>query len=233
MIAYKYIHLFFFCFGFLNAQNLVSGTVYSDRLENPLPGANVYWLSTNKGTVTDIDGMFSLDSDPTSDRLIISYVGFISDTLTVRGNQRIAHVLQSNESNNLDEIVVSHRKKSSQLSFLSTQNVLNVSSEELLKAACCNLSESFETNPAIDVNFDNALTGVKQVQMMGLPSPYLLFTEENIPIIRGASQVYGLSFTPGTWIESLQITKGAGSVINGYESMTGQINAELKKPLTS
>ena len=69
--------------------------------------------------------------------------------------------------------------------------------------------------------------------MMGLPSPYLLFTEENIPIIRGASQVYGLSFTPGTWIESLQITKGAGSVINGYESMTGQINAELKKPLTS
>ena len=233
MIAYKYIHLFFFCFGFLNAQNLVSGTVYSDRLENPLPGANVYWLSTNKGTVTDIDGMFSLDSDPTSDRLIISYVGFISDTLTVRGNQRIAHVLQSNESNNLDEIVVSHRKKSSQLSFLSTQNVLNVSSEELLKAACCNLSESFETNPAIDVNFDNALTGVKQVQMMGLPSPYLLFTDENIPIIRGASQVYGLSFTPGTWIESLQITKGAGSVINGYESMTGQINAELKKPLTS
>ena len=168
-----------------------------------------------------------------SDQLIISYVGYITDTLTVRGAQRITHILQSKESEDLDEVVVSQRKKSSQLSFLTTQNVLNVSSEELLKAACCNLSESFETNPAIDVNFDNALTGVKQVQMMGLPSPYLLFTEENIPIIRGASQVYGLSFTPGTWIESLQITKGAGSVINGYESMTGQINAELKKPLTS
>ncbi|MEC7454663.1 MAG: Plug domain-containing protein, partial [Bacteroidota bacterium] len=119
------------------------------------------------------------------------------------------------------------------MSFLSAQNVLNVSSDELLKAACCNLSESFETNPAIDVNFDNALTGVKQLKMMGLPSPYLLFTEENIPTIRGASQVYGLSFIPGTWIESLQITKGAGSVINGYESMTGQINSELKKPLSS
>ena len=233
MIRYKYIHVFFFCFGFLNAQNLISGTVYSDSLQNPLPGANVYWLSTEKGTVTDINGMFSLDSYPTSTKLIISYVGFISDTLTVRGTQRVVHVLKSNNSNDLDEIIVSQRKKSSQLSFLSTQNVLNVSSEELLKAACCNLSESFETNPAIDVNFDNALTGVKQVKMMGLPSPYLLFTEENIPIIRGASQVYGLSFTPGTWIESLQITKGAGSVINGYESMTGQINAELKKPLTS
>jgi outer membrane cobalamin receptor len=233
MIMYKYICLILFGFGFVNAQDLVSGTVYGDNPDNPLPGANVYWLSTDKGTVTNIDGKFSLQSDSDSAQLVISYIGFISDTLTVRRAQRIAHVLQSNENEDLDEVVVSQRKKSSQLSFLSTQNILNVSSEELLKAACCNLSESFETNPAIDVNFDNALTGVKQVQMMGLPSPYLLFTEENIPIIRGASQVYGLSFTPGTWIESLQITKGAGSVINGYESLTGQINAELKKPLTS
>ena len=229
----KFFYIILFSFGFVNAQDLVSGTVYGDRPDNPLPGANVYWLLTDKGTVTDIDGKFSILSNPDSTKLIISYVGYISDTLTVRYAQRITHVLQSKENENLDEVVVSQRKKSSQLSFLSTQNVLNVSSEELLKAACCNLSESFETNPAIDVNFDNALTGVKQVQMMGLPSPYLLFTEENIPIIRGASQVYGLSFTPGTWIESLQITKGAGSVINGYESMTGQINAELKKPLTS
>ena len=230
---YKYIYLIFFCCNFINAQDIVSGAVYGDNTDNPLPGANVYWLSSNKGAVTDINGMFSLDSDPASTKLVISYIGYISDTLSVRESRQINHVLQSKESEDLDEVVVSQRKKSSQLSFLSTQNILNVSSEELLKAACCNLSESFETNPAIDVNFDNALTGVKQIQMMGLPSPYLLFTEENIPIIRGASQVYGLSFTPGTWIESLQITKGAGSVINGYESMTGQINAELKKPLTS
>ena len=233
MFMNKLFYIILFCFGFVNAQDLVSGTVYGDSPDNPLPGANVYWLLTDKGTVTDIDGKFSILSNPDSTKLIISYVGYISDTLTVRDAQRITHVLQSKVNEDLDEVVVSQRKKSSQLSFLSTQNVLNVSSEELLKAACCNLSESFETNPAIDVNFDNALTGVKQVQMMGLPSPYLLFTEENIPIIRGASQVYGLSFTPGTWIESLQITKGAGSVINGYESMTGQINAELKKPLTS
>ena len=233
MFMNKLFYIILFCFGFVNAQDPVYGTVYGDSPDNPLPGANVYWLLTDKGTVTDINGKFSILSNPDSTKLIISYVGYISDTLTVRDAQRIIHVLQSKENEDLDEVVVSQRKKSSQLSFLSTQNVLNVSSEELLKAACCNLSESFETNPAIDVNFDNALTGVKQVQMMGLPSPYLLFTEENIPIIRGASQVYGLSFTPGTWIESLQITKGAGSVINGYESMTGQINAELKKPLTS
>ena len=150
-----------FCFGFVNAQYLIPGTVYADNLDNPLPGANVYWLLTDKGMVTDIDGKFSLLSNPDSTKLIISHVGYISDTLTVRDAQRIIHVLQSKENEDLDEVVVSQRKKSSQLSFLSTQNVLNVSSEELLKAACCNLSESFETNPAIDVNFDNALTGVK------------------------------------------------------------------------
>ena len=215
------------------AQNVLSGTVYGDSPDNPLPGANVYWLTSLSGTVTDIDGHFELDKRSTSDKLIISYVGFTTDTLTVGDRTNIDHVLKSDDSANLDEVIVSQRKKTSQLSFLSTQNILNVGSEELLKAACCNLSESFETNPSIDVNFDNAITGVKQVQMMGLPSPYLLFTEENIPFVRGASQVYGLSFTPGTWVESLQITKGAGSVINGYESMTGQINAELKKPFTS
>ncbi len=107
-----------------------------------------------------------------------------------------------------------------------------MNSAELLKAACCNLSESFETNPAIDVNFNDALTGTKQIQMLGLTSPYLLITQENIPMVRGASQAYGLTFTPGTWVESIQITKGAGSVVNGYESISGQINTELVKPLT-
>lgn len=231
-ITFTFI-LFFCCVVLLTAQDVLSGTVFGDRPDNPLPGANVYWLASQSGTVTDIDGHFELDKLSASNKLVISYVGFTTDTLTVGDQMNIDHVLKSDDNGNLDEVIVSQRKKSSQLSFLSTQNILNVGSEELLKAACCNLSESFETNPSIDVNFDNAITGVKQVQMMGLPSPYLLFTEENIPFVRGASQVYGLSFTPGTWVESLQITKGAGSVINGYESMTGQINAELKKPFTS
>jgi outer membrane receptor for ferrienterochelin and colicin len=112
-----------------------------------------------------------------------------------------------------------------------TANTTLVTSKELLKAACCNLAESFETNPSIDVSFSDAITGTKQIKMLGLTSPYLMISEENIPSVRGASQAYGLSFTPGTWIESIQITKGAGSVINGYESISGQINTELLKPL--
>jgi outer membrane receptor for ferrienterochelin and colicins len=116
-------------------------------------------------------------------------------------------------------------------SYRKTTNTATMTSKELLKAACCNLAESFETNPSIDVNFSDALTGTKQIRMLGLTSPYLMITEENIPSVRGASQAYGLSFTPGTWIESIQITKGAGSVVNGYESISGQINTELLKPL--
>ena len=102
----------------------------------------------------------------------------------------------------------------------------------MLKAACCNLSESFETNPSIDVNFSDAISGTKQIKMLGLTSPYILITTENVPPIRGAAQTYGLSFIPGTWVESIQVTKGAGSVTNGFESIAGQINAELVKPLT-
>lgn len=130
----------------------------------------------------------------------------------------------------LEEVVVDKKKKGIQKSLKKTTNTSVVTSKELLKAACCNLAESFETNPSIDVNFSDALTGTKQIKMLGLTSPYLMITEENVPSVRGASQAYGLSFTPGTWIESIQITKGAGSVVNGYESISGQINTEIIKP---
>ncbi|QSW90864.1 TonB-dependent receptor [Flavobacterium endoglycinae] len=132
---------------------------------------------------------------------------------------------------NLEEVKITKKQKGIKKSYTLTANTSLITSKELLKAACCNLAESFETNPSIDVNFSDALTGTKQIKMLGLTSPYLMITEENIPSVRGASQAYGLSFTPGTWIESVQITKGAGSVINGYESISGQINTELLKPL--
>ena len=131
----------------------------------------------------------------------------------------------------LKAVNVQAERKKIQKSLKITTNTTVLTSAELLKAACCNLAESFETNPSIDVSFSDALTGTKQIKMLGLTSPYLMITEENIPLVRGASQTYGLSFTPGTWIESIQITKGAGSVVNGYESISGQINTEIIKPL--
>ncbi|MDY0780254.1 TonB-dependent receptor [Tenacibaculum sp. IB213877] len=193
-------------------------------------GANVYWLNTSVGTTTNEKGWFEIPYKPEYKKLVVSFVGYKTDTIEVNSLKPLHHFIT--EENTLDEVSVTTKKKATAKSYLQTQNVFIVNSDELLKAACCNLAESFETNPSIDVNFSDALTGTKQIQMLGLNSPYLMISQENIPMVRGASQVYGLTFTPGTWIESIQITKGAGSVVNGYESISGQINAELVKPLT-
>lgn len=193
-------------------------------------GANVYWLNTPVGATTNEKGWFTIPYKSSYKKLVVSFVGYKTDTLTITSLEPIHHFLTPD--NGLKEVVLKSKKKATQRSFVATQNVFTVNSAELLKAACCNLAESFETNPSIDVNFSDALTGTRQIQMLGLKSPYLLISQENIPSIRGAAQVFGLTFTPGTWVESIQITKGAGSVINGYESISGQINAELVKPFT-
>ena len=193
-------------------------------------GVTVFWLNTNVGTSTNEKGWFSIPYKEEYKKLVISYVGYRTDTISISSAETIHHFITP--ENELDEVQITSRKEATQKSFLQTANTFTVNSEELLKAACCNLAESFETNPSIDVNFSDALTGTRQIQMLGLKSPYLLITQENIPSIRGAAQVFGLTFTPGTWVESIQVTKGAGSVINGYESISGQINAELVKPFT-
>ena len=229
----KYIILVCFSCGLVFSQDPLKGIIkYQDNNEIiPLVGANVYWSNTTVGTITDAKGTFQLETIAGTNPLVISYLGFKTDTLWV-DSSFISHQMTQKSEEALDEITLQQRRKAIQKSFIETQNILKVSSEELLKAACCNLSESFETNPAIDVNFSDALTGTKQIKMLGLSSPYLLISEENIPMVRGASQAYGLTFTPGTWVESIQISKGAGSVTNGFESIVGQINTELKKPLT-
>ena len=196
-----------------------------------LEGVSVYWLGTALGTVTNKKGWFQLPYQKEHTQLVVSYVGRNTDTLTVKSSKTIHHFLK--ESNSLEEVFLGTRKKSFFKSYLKPINSTEIREAELLKAACCNLSESFETNPSVDVNYTDAVSGNKQIKMLGLRSPYLLITQENIPTVRGASQVYGMSYVPGTWIESIQITKGMGSVVNGFESIAGQINVELQKPSKS
>ena len=218
---------------FLFSQETLTGMIMDKN--NPKDnlgvfGANVYWLNSSTGATTNEKGWFTIPYKKSYKKLVVSYVGYKTDTLNISDLEPIHHFITL--ENELEEVTLKSKKKATQRSFIQTKNVFTVNSAELLKAACCNLAESFETNPSIDVNFSDALTGTRQIQMLGLKSPYLLITQENIPSIRGAGQVFGLTFTPGTWVESIQITKGAGSVINGYESISGQINAELVKPLT-
>src|SRR5690554_3976012 len=179
------------------AQQKISGTIYENTAEEnmPLPGVNVYWADTQIGTVTDFDGKFEIPFEKNNKGLIVSFVGYKTDTIQVKEPARIEHWMVPDSQ--LDAIVLKSRRQTTFKSYLSAQNVINISSAELLKAACCNLAESFETNPAIDVNFADALTGTKHIKMLGLTSPYILITTENVPSIRGASQIYGMSFIPG------------------------------------
>ncbi|QCX37828.1 TonB-dependent receptor [Aureibaculum algae] len=216
----------------LQSQTTIKGMAMiknSQGKTEGLPGATIYWLDTEIGTTTNDKGWFTLKYKPEYTKLVFSFVGYKTDTITVKELKEIHHFMI--EENGLDEIVIQAEKENTSVSYLQSANIVTINEGELLKAACCNLSESFETNPSIDVNFSDALTGTKQIRMLGLTSPYILIAQENIPSVRGASQAYGLTFTPGTWIESIQITKGAGSVVNGYESIAGQINTELRKPL--
>jgi outer membrane receptor for ferrienterochelin and colicin len=225
----KIVFALFFISSFASAQETIKGIV-TDEKKQPLFGVNIAWQNSTSGTKTDENGNFSIEKSAEVSVLEISYEGFETQKIVVSSVENLFIILK--EVNNLKEVTISKTKKSTEHSLYKVANMQTMGQKELLKAACCNLSESFSTNPSIDVNFSDAVTGNRQIKMLGLTSPYILITDENIPSVRGASQAYGLSFVPGTWVESIQITKGAGSVINGYESISGQINYEVLKPAT-
>jgi outer membrane receptor for ferrienterochelin and colicin len=199
--------------------------------DQPLPGANVYWSGTTKGTTTKDNGVFLIDRIPETNRLVISYVGYQADTLTITDQTNVKVELHSEQV--LNEVTVEGWRSTTGIDHSQSINVTVMNEKELFKAACCNLSESFETNPSVDVAFTDAVTGTKQIQMLGLSGPNTMISLENIPGVRGLASSQGIQFIPGTWISSIQVTKGVGSVINGYESIAGQINVEMKKPQES
>jgi outer membrane receptor for ferrienterochelin and colicin len=223
--------LFTISVALLNAQQL-TGVVLEKTDEgmfHPIIGANVYWQNTASGTVTDTSGVFRLPLNNGTNRLVVSYIGYTSDTVTI-GDQSKVNIILKADANTVAEVEVVGERQSTFVNYLSPQKTLVMTEKELFKAACCNLSESFETNPSIDVSFTDAVTGTKQIEMLGLSGTYSQITLENLPAVRGLTSTVGLTYIPGTWIESIQVSKGVGSVANGYESITGQINVELRKP---
>jgi outer membrane receptor for ferrienterochelin and colicin len=197
----------------------------------PLVGVNIYWEGTTLGTSSNEQGMFEIEPTGKTNRLVFSYIGYRNDTVEVSSGKLPLVIMDAKVE--LGEVEVVQRQKSTEISMLSSIKVEQIGEKELCKAACCNLSESFETSPSIDVSFTDAVTGSRQIQMLGLAGPYVQMTRENIPDMRGLASVYGLTLVPGTWIESIQLNKGTGSVVNGYESIAGQINIELRKPEVS
>jgi len=213
---------------------VVSGVVLQDNDNGkfePLSNALVYWAGTKNGVLTDSFGVFNIHVMASNQRLVISYVGYKADTISVANYKDLKIVLAF--KNKLNEVTVFSRPNGTFIPYLSTIRTQVMTGTELLKAACCNLSESFETNPSVDVSFNDAITGSKQIQLLGLSGNYTQLTVENLPGPRGLATPLGLNSIAGPWIESIQLTKGVGSVANGFESIAGQINVELKKPETA
>lgn len=223
------LFLFFFLVsGKICAGNTLTGTV-SDVNGEAIPGANLIWLGSSTGTSTDMEGAFELLREAHESRLIVSYIGYNTDTLTIAPEQEYVDIVLV-EGVSLQEVNVVARKTGLQKIRSSVANADLISKDELFRAACCNLGESFVTNPSVDVNYADAATGAKQIRLLGLSGTYVQLMTENIPDYRGASAPYGLGYVPGPWMQSIQVSKGVSSVKNGYEALTGQINIEFKKP---
>jgi outer membrane receptor for ferrienterochelin and colicins len=223
------------CFFSSTSYSQLKGIIYgySNTKKEIIVGARIALCIDKTGTKSDENGQFEfILPKKLPDTIVVSALGYLSDTIIVDKKDRFISleiILYSDEL--LDEVVVAIKKETHSISRLKTLQIEQISSGELRKAACCNLSESFETNASVDVNITDAVSGAKKIQMMGLDGVYTQIQMENIPYLRGLESSFGLNSISGTWIESIQITKGTGNVVNGYESMAGLVNLELKKPL--
>ncbi|MCL2132433.1 MAG: TonB-dependent receptor [Lentimicrobiaceae bacterium] len=218
--------------GMVSAQTL-RGTVFeynnSEQLV-PLEYASIQWLGTSVGTITNAKGAFEIPFQSNTNKLVIHFVGYQSDTLEIKkGDNNIRIVLSG--ARELESVKIS----ASDGMYISAKPILTqvITMDGLRKAACCNLSESFESSISVDVSYSDAVTGAKQIQMLGLAGIYSQIMLENTPYIRGLSTPFGLMYVPGSWMESINVSKGTASVINGYESITGQIDVNYKKPETN
>ncbi|MFO0356010.1 MAG: carboxypeptidase-like regulatory domain-containing protein [Sphingobacteriaceae bacterium] len=232
----KFIYVLLACcfslFGYAQLKGRVVEAVVNKKGVSPVPGVVIFWHNTSIFATSDSIGSFVIKTTDKTNRLVFTTLGYKSDTLLIKDTTKFI-TIKLKSGVDLNEVEVIYESQATTISYLNPIKIETLGEKYLMKAACCNLSESFETNPSVDVNFADAVIGTKQIQMLGLSGKYAQITKENMPYMRGLAGAYGLNFIPGTWIQSIQLCKGAGSVINGYESFTGQINTELQNPITS
>ncbi|MFN0014475.1 MAG: TonB-dependent receptor domain-containing protein [Saprospiraceae bacterium] len=214
----------------LNAQTpkQIYGIVTNEKSEL-LVGATVRWDGTQTATVTDTLGRFWLPHQKQAAKLAVQYVGYTPAEVEVLPHEDSLWVEVSGVTA-LREVTITEKGFDTRISTIETRNVERIQRNELRKAPCCNLSESFQTNGAADVTYSNALTGVKEIQMLGLRGIYSQFMIENRPTMGGIATPFAFEYIPGTWLDGIQLAKGASTVKNGYTGISGQINAEIVKP---
>ena len=222
-----------FCFtlsliSFVASAQSIKGVVKGVDNTEPLIGASIYWAGTSVGVSSALDGSFTIHRVKGYDQLIASYIGYKNDTIRVAdGVERVDFELKSDTE--IEEVVV----ESTLGNYVKRDGILKgetISFAGLCKMACCNLAESFENSASVTVGYSDAISGARQIKMLGLTGTYTQLLDENRPIMRGLSSPYGLNYTPGMWLNSIQVSKGVSSVTAGHEAITGQINLEHRKP---
>jgi len=228
--------LIFIIIYFILQSNLfaetITGKVFGldeNNNKKPLPKASISIIGSNQGTFTDNNGYFKLELPPKVHFIIVSYVGYERDTLHVHDYDGEIEVVLK-QSLKTETINVVGEKSAIEVSMSSPVKTETITSKGLHKAACCNLAESFEVSPSVDVEYSDAISGAKRIQLLGLTGTYSQILIEKVPSLRGLGSIYGLLYVPGPWMETIQVSKGSASVTTGFESITGQINIEYKKP---
>lgn len=235
-MKYKLIFLGLLLSGISLGQRMITieGNVSSyidGNSTSPIYGATVFLKNAKEGGTTDEKGDFMImPSFSLPDTLIVRASGYYADTVAITKTEGNNFRITLYPEFISEEVVIRAKLENSSVLRLDPRNVEQLNSGELRKAACCSLSESFETNATVDVSLADGVSGSKRIQMMGLDGRYTQLQFENTPFMHNLDQPFGLSSIPGTWIQSIQITKGSGTVSNGYESMAGLINLEYWKP---
>lgn len=224
----KFIIIFIHLFPISVLAQTISGKVSNDKNE-PLVGANVYWLGTEIGQHTKENGSFEIAVPNLSPKkLIASYVGYISDTLEITNQTFVEFHLK--EQQTLNEVVIQGQRDGVIISDINPIKTEQITQTELKKAACCDLAGCFETQTTVQPQVTNVITNSKELRILGLSGVYNQVLIDGFPLIQALSYTYGISSIPGTLVDNIYVSKGANSVLQGYESISGQINVETKEP---
>lgn len=224
----KNILLIFLLFPITVFAQIISGKVINHNHEI-LSGANVYWINSTIGVTTDVNGEFKITSENIIEKkLIASFVGYLPDTIEISNQEFIIIKLQKNKT--LNEVLVKGQKDGVIISDINPIKTEQITQTELTKAACCDLAGCFETQTTVQPQTTNIITNSKELRILGLSGVYNQVLIDGFPLIQGLSYTYGISSIPGTLVDNIYVSKGANSVLQGFESISGQINVETKEP---
>ena len=225
----KLLLLIFTIIPYLNySQDYVNGKILDNQL-NPLINATVHWINTNSGTTTDQNGEFQIIRNNIKDnRLIVSFIGFKADTFLVNETQNT--ILKSLEpSNTLNTVQLKENAAGIYIDKSKALKLETITAKELTKAACCDLAGCFETQISVQAKTTNIIMDAKELSLLGLSGVYNQILIDGIPIVTGLNYTYGVSAIPGSLINKIHISQGLASILQGPQSITGQINIELKE----